>query len=150
MDKIIYHSARLKCGAKKAFEMFTVNKHLERWLTKVADVEPKVGGKFELFWNPKDRESDSTIGCKILAMQPDKFLCFEWKGARQFRHFMNERRPLTNVVVFFIQHEDKTQVNLLHTGWKNTREWEEARKWFNKAWATAFSELEKYVNKKIG
>ena len=78
-DKIIYHSTRLKCDLKKAFQMFTVNKHLEKWLTQVADVEPKVGGKYELFWNPQDRENDSTIGCKILALQPNKFLSFEWK-----------------------------------------------------------------------
>jgi uncharacterized protein YndB with AHSA1/START domain len=150
MDKIVFHSVRLKCDARKAFEMFTVNEHLEKWLTEVADVEPKVGGKFELFWNPKDRENDSTVGCKILALQSNKFLCFEWKGAKQFKHFMNECRPLTNVVAFFESDEDETQIYLLHTGWKNTKEWEEARQWFDKAWATAFSELQKYVNKKIG
>jgi uncharacterized protein YndB with AHSA1/START domain len=148
MDKIVLRSARLKCDGKKAFEMFTVNEHLEKWLTTVADVEPKVGGKYELFWNPADRENDSTIGCKILALQPDKFLCFEWKGAKQFKHFMNERRPLTNVVVFFESDESETQVYLFHTGWGDTEEWEEARQWFDKAWANAFSELEKYINKK--
>jgi uncharacterized protein YndB with AHSA1/START domain len=87
--------------------MFTVNEHLEKWLAKVADVEPKMGGKFELFWNPKDRENDSTMDCKILALQPNKFLCFEWKGPKQFKHFLNERRPLTNVVVFFIPYGRK-------------------------------------------
>lgn len=148
MDKIIFHSARLKCDVKRAFEMFTVNEHLEKWLTEVADVERKVGGKFELFWNPKDRENNSTIGCRILALQPNKFLCFEWKGPKQFKHFMNERRPLTNVVVFFVLHEEEIEVYLLHTGWENTEEWEEARQWFDKSWATAFSELQKYVNKK--
>ncbi|HVP41065.1 MAG TPA: SRPBCC domain-containing protein [Candidatus Krumholzibacteriaceae bacterium] len=148
MDKIIFRSARLKCDAKKAFEMFTVNEHLEKWLTEVADVEPKAGGKFELFWNPKDRENDSTVGCKILALQTNEFLCFEWKGPKQFKHFMNERRPLTNVVVFFIPREEETEVYLLHSGWENTREWEEARQWFDKSWAMAFAELQKYVNKK--
>jgi len=49
MDKIIFRSARLKCHLNKAFEMFTVNEHLEKWLTKVADVEPKMGGKYDLF-----------------------------------------------------------------------------------------------------
>jgi len=148
MDKVIFHSVRLRCDVKKAFEMFTVNAHLEKWLTEEADVEPRVGGKYELFWNPEDRENDSTIGCKVLAIQPDEFLCFEWKGPKQFRHFMNERRPLTNVVVFFIPHGEETEVYLLHTGWEDTREWEEARQWFDKSWATAFTELEKHVNKK--
>lgn len=55
MDKVIHHSVRLACGCQKAFEMFTVNECLQKWLTEKADVEPKVGGKYELFWNPKDR-----------------------------------------------------------------------------------------------
>ena len=54
MDKIIYRSINLKCDPQKAFELFTVNKHLERWLTQMADVEPRIGGKYELFWNPED------------------------------------------------------------------------------------------------
>jgi uncharacterized protein YndB with AHSA1/START domain len=29
----------LKCDAKKVFEMFTANEHLEKWLTEKADVE---------------------------------------------------------------------------------------------------------------
>ncbi|UCD26759.1 MAG: SRPBCC domain-containing protein [Candidatus Bathyarchaeota archaeon] len=80
MDRIIYQSTSLKCDLQIAFEMFTINEHLEKWLTQVADVEPKVGGKYELFWNPEDKENDSTIGCKILALHLNKLLSFEWKG----------------------------------------------------------------------
>jgi uncharacterized protein YndB with AHSA1/START domain len=93
-----------------AFEQFTLNANLEKWLTESADVEPKVGGKYELFWNTKDKENDSTIGCKVLAISPGKFLNFEWKGAKQFKHFMNNVRPLTNVSVFFISNRGSTEV----------------------------------------
>jgi len=146
MDKIIYRSVRLKCNPSKAYEMFTVNKHLEKWLTQIADVELKVGGKYELFWNPEDKENDSTIGCKILALQPNRFLSFEWKGAKQFKHFMNDVRPLTNVVTFFIPTNDGTEVHILHTGWRETEEWKKAFEWFERAWTMVLSELEKYVN----
>jgi hypothetical protein len=50
------------------------------------------------------------------------------------------------VVAFFIPYLEKTEVHLLHTGWRDTAEWEEARQWFDKAWAMALSELQKYVN----
>jgi uncharacterized protein YndB with AHSA1/START domain len=148
VDKIIYQTARLQCDSNEALKMFTVNRHLERWLTMEADVEPRVGGKYELFWNPRDKQNDSTIGCRILAIRPSKFLCFEWKGPKQFKHFMNERRPLTTVAAFFMPSGEGTEVHLLHTGWGCTREWEGARVWFEKAWANALAELQKYVNKK--
>ena len=147
MDKIVYHSIGLMCNAQRAFEMFTTNEHLAKWLTQVADVEPTAGGKYELFWNPKDRENDSTIGCKVLAVSPGIFLSFEWKGPKHVKHFMNEVRPLTNVMVFFIPSHEGTEVHLLHTGWRATPEWEEARQYFDKAWAIALSELQKHVER---
>ncbi len=134
MDKIIHLSVILKCSLHKAFEMFTIDEHLEKWLTTSANVEPKTEGRYELFWNPEDKESDSTIGCKVLAISPDRLLTFEWKGPKQFKHFMNNVRPLTNVTVLFIPFQDSTEVQLLHTGWRDTAEREEARLWFDNTW----------------
>lgn len=145
MDNIIYHSIALICGPDSAFEFFTVNKHLQKWLTNLADVEAKIGGKYELFWNLDDKENDSTVGCKVLAIALNRFLCFEWKGPRQFKHFMNDVRPLTNVIVFFVPTPEGTEIHLLHTGWRDTTEWEEARKWFQKTWMMALSELKNYA-----
>ncbi len=147
MDKVIYHSISLKCSPHKAFDFFTVNKHLQKWLTEVADVQPKIGGKYELFWNPDDIENDSTIGCKILAIAQDKFLCFEWKGPKQFKYLMNNVRPLTTAVAFFISTTEGTDVHLLHTGWRDSAEWEEARLWFEKAWDLCLSKLQDYSEK---
>ena len=152
MDKILHHSVRLPCDAEQAFEMFTVNEHLQSWFTTIADIEPTVGGKYELFWNPEDKENDSTLGCKITAIEPNKFLSFEWRGPKQYKHFMNNADPLTHVVVFFIPCREEnsptpcTEVHLIHSGWRNSPEWEEARMWFDKAWAMTLSELQKYVS----
>jgi len=142
----------LRCNANLAFEMFTKNDYLQKWLTINADVEPRVGGKYELFWNPEDKESDSTIGCKITAIEPGKFLAFEWKGPKQYKDFMNTADPLTHVVVFFIpcnetmRSGDCTEVHLVHSGWRSSIEWEEARIWFEKAWDVAFENLKRHVN----
>ena len=146
MDKVIYQSIKLGNTPQNAFKMFTENEHLEKWLTNAADVDPKVGGKYELFWVPGDMENNNTIGCKVLALNPGKLISFEWKGPPQYR-FMNEVIPLTHVVVSFIPCEKGTEIHLIHTGWRDTPEWEEARQWFEKAWMLAFSELEKYAQK---
>ncbi len=69
MNKIINISARLRCEPKKAFEMFTVNELLESWLTVRADVEPKVGGKYELFGIKKTKR---TIAPLVARLQPSK------------------------------------------------------------------------------
>jgi len=150
MNKILNFSIKLNCDTHQAFEMFTKNKLLESWLTELADVEPIKAGKYELFWEPSDKENNSTIGCKVTAVEPNKFISFEWKGPKQFEHFMNDANPLTHVVVVFIpcvsDSNFYTDVLLIHSGWRNSPEWEEARLYFEKAWAGALNNLEKLVN----
>ena len=59
--------------AHKAFKMFTDNQLLESWLTNVADVEPIVGGKYELFWEPENREDNSTFAAGSLQLNQISF-----------------------------------------------------------------------------
>ncbi len=146
MDKIVHHSVRLHCNARRAFEMFTVNHLLESWLVNVAEVEPVVGGKYELFWEPEDRENNSTIGCRVTAIEPDKFISFEWRSPKQYKHFANNADPLTHAVVFFVLAGVNTEIHLIHSGWRSSAEWEEARQWQDRAWGVAFKELERQVN----
>lgn len=150
-DRIIHTSARLRCSAQRAFEMFTESRSLQSWLAPLAEVDAHVGGKYELFWEPDDRENNSTMGCRITALEPERFLSFDWKGPKQFKHFMNMADPLTHVVVLFfagrsMDSEEYTDVHLLHSGWRSTAEWEEARQWFEVSWGGAFAELSSQVN----
>jgi len=146
MDKIITQKAILNCDINKAFAMFTKNSELKKWLTIKSDVEPKVGGKYELFWEPNDPENNSTIGCKILAFDKPNYLNFEWKGPKKYKKFMNTVRPLTNITVMFSSKEGKTIVTLVHTGWREGSNWEEARQYFVNAWKGAFLRLENLIN----
>ena len=150
MDRVVYQRVNLRCDAARAFEMFNVNERIESWLAPLARVEPREGGRYELFWDLENREQNSTIGCRVTAIERDRFLAFEWKGPTQYLHFMNESDPLTHVVVFFIPYvEDgvaSTEVHLIHSGWRGSPEWEEARQWFERAWHVAFEELERQVD----
>lgn len=149
MGKTITQSARLHCTIERAFAMFTQNEQLQTWLTRSANVEPVVGGSYELFWDLDDPETNSTLGCKITALEPDALLAFEWKGPPAFR-FMNEVDPLTHVAVFFAPCSEVltpcTDVYLLHSGWGSSAEWEEARVYFVRAWENTFAELETLIN----
>jgi hypothetical protein len=37
-------------------------------------------------------------------------------------------------------------VHLIHSGWRSTPEWEEARRWQDQAWDQAFERLEQLAN----
>ncbi|MEQ5790669.1 SRPBCC domain-containing protein [Muricauda sp. NFXS6] len=144
MDKVIVETATLSCNREVAFQMFTENEHLENWLTNEADVELKIGGKYELFWEPNNPEDNSTIGCKVLGFERLHYILFEWKGPKQYKSVMNDVRPLTQVIVFFREVDNKTKVTLIHSGWRDSKVWEEARQYFVQAWSAALKQLEVY------
>lgn len=87
MDKIIHCKVRLNCSQQQSFEMFTKNSNVQTWLAENACIEPYVGGKYELFWDVDNKKTNSTLGCKITAIENNKLLCFEWKGPVQFAGF---------------------------------------------------------------
>ena len=144
MENIILIKMEMDSDIHNVFNMFTVNELLEEWLTEKADIEPEVGGKYELFWEPENREINSTIGCKITGIEEDRFISFEWKGPVQFQSFMNSVDPLTHVIIFFIPSSDvpiKTTIYLFHVGWRKSPEWQQARNYFDKVWRNVLREL---------
>ncbi len=149
MSNVLHNSVRLECTAQRAFEMFTDNELLESWFPPLADVEPWVGGKYELFWNPDDKENDSTIGCKVTAIAPDKLLAFDWKGPVMFKDFMNNADPLTHVAVVFADcgegSEACSEVHVIHSGWRSSPEWQEAKQFFDRAWKEELEALRRVV-----
>jgi uncharacterized protein YndB with AHSA1/START domain len=146
MNRIIHHSTFFQCNAHRAFTLFTEAALLKSWLAIDAEVEPVQGGKYELFWEPSDRENNSTIGCRVTSIEKNKFVSFEGKSPKQFKHFANNTDPLTHVIVFFIPEGTSTQIFLIHSGWRSSPEWEAARQWQTSAWNLAFEQLQKFVN----
>ncbi len=151
MQKIIQIEIELSCDVSEAFNYFTVNEQFELWLPEKAEIEPKAGGKYELFWDPQNREINSTIGCKITSIEKNKFLSFEWKGPERFQSFMNFCDPLTHVVVVFSSSSDdptKTTLILFHSGWRDDPEWQKARDYFENAWSGALTNLKEKLSSK--
>lgn len=135
----------LPCTPERAFEMFTHDQHLEKWLTEKASVEPGLGGKYELFWDRENPEVDSTLGCRITAYAPGKLLAFDWKGPQKFAAFMNKADPLTHVVVAFFPSRQGTELRLLHSGWRKSGRWPEAKAYFERAWKNALKTLQAQI-----
>jgi uncharacterized protein YndB with AHSA1/START domain len=136
MSTIIHLKKDLACNPAEAFGRFV---RPDGWLCQVAEVEPWVGGKYELFWDPADRSDNNTAGCRITAFAPGELLAFDWRGPQVLA--MNDWDPLTHVVVSFVATDAGTRVHLVHSGWPATATGQEARAWFERAWGLGFERL---------
>jgi predicted enzyme related to lactoylglutathione lyase/uncharacterized protein YndB with AHSA1/START domain len=141
MNKIINVSIDVNLSAKKTFEMFVNSEETEKWLCEKAIIEPKVGGKYEIY-SDSDKD-DNTQGCKVLAIDKRKYLSIEWKGPKQFAELMNVENEITQVSILFHAKGRFTQVTVIHSGWKSGAE--EAITYFQKAWEGALSKLQSTV-----
>ena len=136
----------LKKPRDQVWQAWTDSKLITNWFSPEANIEPRVGGAYELFFDPSKHEHESTIGCKIIEIKPHEYLSFQWKGPGQFIDIMNQPDPLTHVHVEFKKNGSSTDVRVVHDGWRPGHEWDEAKAWHKKAWKQVLSDLEKYIN----
>lgn len=142
MDRVIYEKVEIPLNAKSAFEWFVLENKITTWLCEKATIETKKGGKYELYWDSKNVKHNNTVGCKINVYDYGKVLGFNWKGSKEFNDIMNYIQPLTQVTIFFNSlDENKTEIILIHSGWKNSEKWNKAFEWFQLAWREAFMQL---------
>ncbi len=62
---------------------------------------------------------------------------------------MDSADPKTHCTVFFLPvtgDPPRTDVHLLHTGWRSGREWQEARDWYAESWEIALEKLQELIN----
>ncbi len=138
MVPVIHQSAVVRCSPDRAYRYFTENELLERFFTVKAEVEPRVGGKYELDWDPATTPARATIGCRITALSKGQLLAFDWKGPPPHAQVMNHADPLTHVVVSFLPDgapvSSATLVHVIHSGWGSGEAWRAARDYFDRAW----------------
>jgi uncharacterized protein YndB with AHSA1/START domain len=135
----------LPLGRDRVWDLWTTAAGLATWLGARAVVEPVVGGRFEIFWNPDPAsppDSDSTIGCRILSIDRPRLLRFTWRGSDAVADVMNvPGAPVTEVEVAMSPTLDGTRLVMTHSGWADGPGWRRAREWFARAWGYAFENL---------
>lgn len=115
------------------------------WFAASANVVPELGGAYELFWLPDAPEHQSTIGCRITAIAPYRYLAFTWRGPDELSALMNEGDPPpppTHVTISLTATPAGTDLRLRHVGFGESDDWPHAVAWHERAWRTCLNNLE--------
>ncbi len=136
----------LRGAVDVVWDAWTKTEKITEWFSPEANIDARLGGGYELFFDPENHDHQSTKGCKITVFNPLKTLAFTWKGPDEFGDTMNNPGNLTSVSVDFVAIDDTTQVKVEHNGWGEGAEWAEARTWHNKAWEGVLSNLKSLYN----
>jgi uncharacterized protein YndB with AHSA1/START domain len=118
------------------------------WFAAKANVVPELGGAYELFWMPDNPERQSTIGCRITAISPHRYLAFTWRGPDELSAIMNEGDPPpppTHVTITLVPTATGTDLRVRHVGFGDGQDWSKAATWHERAWTTCLNNLEALV-----
>ncbi len=66
----------------RVWQAFSSASELQHWLCERANVVLQPGGAFECYWGPNS--SRSTEGCRIVALEPQRHLAFQFRGVGDF------------------------------------------------------------------
>ena len=143
--KTIRIGGSIAAPVDQVWEAWTKGEHTTAWFAPEARVEARVGGPFELFFEPPDRDHQCTKGCVFTRVEPKRRLGFTWKGPDQFAGLMNDPATLTSVSVTFRDENGTTRVSLEHDGWGTGEEWTQARAWHQAAWQQALGRLKSFL-----
>ena len=146
MEKHIYKEIIIPTRISKVWNAWTVKEELIKFFAPEAEIELKLGGKFEMYFlldNPPGTRGGE--GNKILSFVPHKMLSFEWNAPPQFPDVREEK---TYCVVFFDKLDlNSTKIRFYHLGWQEGDEWDQVYNYFQKAWDYVLENLKKLFEK---
>ncbi len=145
---VISLEIEIKSPLASIWHAWTSSETITEWFPPEANIEPRLGGAFELFFDPNNHSHQSTIGCVFTAFKPNSQIAFTWKGPNNFADFMNIPQSLTHVTISFVEEGDHVIVKLEHTGWGEGPQWEGAENWHREQWQNALNDLKQTLESK--
>lgn len=141
----IIQSITIQSEKELIWKTWTEAERITKWFAPAAEIDSQVNGKFELYFNPANKDMMSTKGCTIMKFVPCELLAFQWKGPDPFAETMNTSEKLTIVEVTLESQSGGTRVTLIHTGWGDSNEWSQARDWHVQAWEQMLESLKSSI-----
>lgn len=147
-EKTIVRTATVDATPAEVWRAWTTSEGMTEWWVEEADIELKIGGKFELYMLPDQPDFKGNRGseeCTILAYAPERMLSATWNAPPTFPEQRFEHTRIT--LLIDPVDEDTTTVTLIHSGWPAAGMDDKASKWpqvfeyFERAWTFVFDRM---------
>ncbi len=140
-DRSIVMKIVVDVSAEKAFELWSTVEGTRKFFGADAAIDLRPGGSYEIYFLPREEpqsELNSTKGAKLLGMEPNRNLVFEWT-APPFAAELNVEPLPTWVEVSFQSlsgQPGKTELHLVHHGFHRGGNWDVIFEFFVRGWAS--------------
>jgi uncharacterized protein YndB with AHSA1/START domain len=147
-ERAVNKVAIIPAPVDAVWKAWTTTEGITSFFAPAARVEARVDGPFEIYFNPYAPPGlKGADDMRFLALQDKKMLSFTWNAPP---HLPEARAQRTYVTVRLKPaNNDETEVTIFHGGWGDGGQWDQAYAYFDKAWGSVLSNLQKrFVEKK--
>ncbi len=141
-DRAIVKTVTVKATVDETWKAWTTTEGIKTFFAPDANVEARPGGPFEIFFNPYAKPglkgADDMV---VLAVQEKKMISFTWNSPPYIPEVRGQRTAV--VVRIRPAGEGLTEVRLVHSGWGEGGQWDQAYAYFDKAWGSVLDKLGK-------
>jgi uncharacterized protein YndB with AHSA1/START domain len=126
----------LDATAAEVWQLWTTEEGLVSFFAPAAQVEPRVDGRYDIFFNPEAREGErGADGMRILVYEPERRLSFTW-NAPVSQPYVRAQRTVVTIALDPLP-AGGTRMTFTHAGWGAGPEWDRAYDYFDTAWNAA-------------
>lgn len=132
-DRVIEGEVVVEASVGEVWDAWTTEQGVTSFFAPAANVELWVNGRYEILFNPEAEPGQrGAEGTRVLAFQVNKMLAFTWNAPP---YLGAVREQLTHVLIRLKEvAAGKTRVRLVHSGWGEGGEWDQAFVYFVRAW----------------
>lgn len=147
-EKVLRLECTLPIGLTEAWELFTTDKKLKKWIAPLAHIELKSGGYIITNYDStKDLSDSSSIKLPILSFVDNELLVLKVNLNNNFKKNVREHDENLQEIIQFKKIDSKhTKIISSMTGWGDGTEWDKTYDFFARGNEWTYKELLKNYN----
>lgn len=135
LDRNILIETIVDAPVTEVWNVWTTEEGLESFLAPECSIDLRVDGKLDVFFFPEAPAGQrGAEGLRILSVQPNRMFSFAWNNPPDFPEIRNQ---WTHVILKFFPagtNNRQTKLVLIHDGWGDGELWDQAYRYFIRAW----------------
>ncbi|NOZ38849.1 MAG: SRPBCC domain-containing protein [Planctomycetes bacterium] len=133
-DKREVMEVEIEAGIDEVWKAFTTTPGLQSWVSPLADIDLKIGGKWRANYNRDGKLGDeSTIENTILSYDPKRMLSLKATGLPKGFPFANAAKESWTVFYFSPLSDSRTKIRVVGLGYTESEESQKMRSFFKVA-----------------
>lgn len=142
-ERVLELTAEIDAPAAEVFRLWSTEDGVVQFFPNAAKIELIPGGAYEMYFLLDAPEgSRGSEGCTVIEFEEGRHLAFTWNFPPSIPSIRHEQTRVD--ITLTPLGPERTRVELLQTGWRCGKDWNQGYDYFSKAWRTVLDRLKEH------